>query len=110
MVLLNLMQQDTKVLRVTFRLAWVAANPVTLQAPTRTASYPASVLTQGTFVGALGVEQALFGATEEQKALGGDGRTALPAERETAEEEVGRRTQPQRETTRTGDARATTGR
>ena len=59
-VLLNLMQQDAKVLRVTFRLAWVAANPVTLQAPTRTASYPASVLTQGTFVGALGVEQALF--------------------------------------------------
>lgn len=49
-VVLNLMQQDTKVLRVTFRLAWVAANPVTLMQPTRTASYPASQLLQGTFV------------------------------------------------------------
>lgn len=86
-VLLNLMQQDTKVLRVTFRLAWVAANPVTLQAPTRTASYPAAVLTQGTFVGALGAEQALF---EEQKALAGNGRPALAGDRETAEEEAGR--------------------
>jgi HK97 family phage major capsid protein len=49
-VLLNLMQQDTKVLRVTFRLAWVAANPVTLMQPTRTAAYPAAQLLQGTFV------------------------------------------------------------
>lgn len=84
-VLLNLMQQDTKVLRVTFRLAWVAANPVTLQAPTRTASYPASVLTQGTFVGALGVEQAL-----EQKALAAQAQGALPGNGDTAEDEAGR--------------------
>jgi HK97 family phage major capsid protein len=49
-VLLNLMQQDTKVLRVTFRLAWVAANPVSRQQPTRTASYPGAAVTQGTFV------------------------------------------------------------
>ena len=68
-------------------LAWVAANPVTLQAPTRTASYPASVLTQGTFVGALGADQALF---EEQKALAGNGRPALGGDRETAEDEAGR--------------------
>src|SRR5262245_16208252 len=49
-VVLNLMQQDTKVLRVTFRLAWVAANPVSLMQPTRASSYPAAQLTQGTFV------------------------------------------------------------
>ena len=49
-VVLNLMQQDAKVLRVTFRLAWCAANPVTLQAGTRATAYPAGVVTQGTFV------------------------------------------------------------
>jgi len=49
-VLLNLMQQDTRVLRVTFRVAWVAANPVTLMQPNRTISYPAGALQQGTFV------------------------------------------------------------
>jgi HK97 family phage major capsid protein len=47
-VLLNLMQQDSKVLRVTFRLAWVAANPVTLMAPDRATSYPAASVLQGT--------------------------------------------------------------
>ena len=49
-VVLNLMQQDSKVLRVTFRLAWVAANPVTRMQSTRASSYPASAVTQGTFV------------------------------------------------------------
>ena len=83
-VLLNLMQQDSKVLRVTFRLAWVAANPVTLQQPTRASSYPAAVLTQGTFVGALSakdvpaMEGADVPAVEGRRApaLAGDGRTA----------------------------------
>lgn len=70
-VVLNLMQSDSKVLRVTFRLAWVAANPVTLQQPTRASSYPAAVLTQGTFVGALGATQA------ETLALAGDKQAAL---------------------------------
>jgi len=84
-VLLNLMQQDVKVLRVTFRLAWVAANPVSLQAPSRAASYPASVLVQGTFVGALGVEEALA-----QKALVAEKQGALPAGDRTAEDEANR--------------------
>lgn len=70
-VVLNLMQSDSKVLRVTFRLAWVAANPVTLQQPTRASSYPAAVLTQGTFVGALGATEA------ETLALAGDKPAAL---------------------------------
>jgi len=83
-VLLNLMQQDVKVLRVTFRLAWVAANPVSLQAPSRAASYPASVLTQGTFTGALSFEAAM-----EQKALAAGAQGALPSG-ETAEDEAGR--------------------
>jgi HK97 family phage major capsid protein len=73
-VLLNLMQQDTKVLRVTFRLAWVAANPVTLMQPTRTASYPAAQLLQGTFVPGL----------LEQQALTGGRAGALPGGREPA--------------------------
>jgi HK97 family phage major capsid protein len=84
-VLLNLMQQDVKVLRVTFRLAWVAANPVSLQAPSRAASYPASVLVQGTFVGALGVEEALA-----QKALVAEKQGALPAGDRTAEDDANR--------------------
>ena len=83
-VLLNLMQQDVKVLRVTFRLAWVAANPVSLQQPSRAASYPAAVLTQGTFVGALSFEAAM-----EQKALAAGAQGALPSG-ETAEDEAGR--------------------
>ena len=98
-VLLNLMQQDTKVLRVTFRLAWVAANPTTLMAPTRTASYPAAVLLQGTFVPTSleSDQQALTG--ERAPALPGARQPALGGEGETAEEEAGRtRT---RETTRT---------
>ena len=79
-VLLNLMQQDTKVLRVTFRLAWVAANPVTLMQPSRAASYPAAVLLQGTYV------PAVFSAeAEAQGALeGGAGRGALPGGRRDA--------------------------
>lgn len=77
-VLLNLIQQDTKVLRVTFRLAWVAANPITLQQPSRAASYPASAVTQGTFVGALGVDDA------ETQALAGDKRAILEANRQHA--------------------------
>jgi len=101
-VLLNLMQQDVKVLRVTFRLAWVAANPVSLQAPSRAASYPAAVLTQGTFSGALAFEQAM-----EQKALAVEGRNALPGAAgqpglptgETAEDEAGRTTGSRSRTT-----------
>jgi HK97 family phage major capsid protein len=81
-VLLNLMQQDVKVLRVTFRLAWVAANPVSLQQPSRAASYPAACLTQGTFVGALSFEAAM-----EQKALAAGAQGALPSG-ETAEGEA----------------------
>jgi HK97 family phage major capsid protein len=46
-VLLNLMQQDAKALRVTFRLAWAAANPVTRLQPNRALRYPAAVLLQG---------------------------------------------------------------
>jgi HK97 family phage major capsid protein len=95
-VLLNLMQQDVKVLRVTFRLAWVAANPVSLQAPSRAASYPASVLTQGTFVGALGVEEALA-----QKALAAERQGALPAGDRTAEDEANRGTRTPARTTST---------
>jgi hypothetical protein len=75
------MQQDSKVLRVTFRLAWVAANPVSLQQPSRAASYPASVLTQGTFVGALG-------ALESKEAITADAQRAL-AGGKSAEEEAG---------------------
>jgi HK97 family phage major capsid protein len=91
LVVANLMQQDLKALRVTFRLAWVAANPVTLQQPSRAASYPAAVLTQGTFVGALGATE------QETLALAGDKRAALEAGRqavlssgETAEDEANR--------------------
>ena len=86
-VLLNLMQADSKVLRVTFRLAWVAANPVTLQQPSRAASYPAAVLTQGTFVGALTAKEAA--ADGRVETLSGADRPALEGRR-TAEEEAGR--------------------
>jgi len=78
-VLLNLMQQDVRVLRVIFRLAWVAANPVTLMAPSRAAAYPAAVLLQGTYVP--GVLDAGF---EGADALSGDERAALPGGRQPA--------------------------
>jgi HK97 family phage major capsid protein len=47
-VILNLMQQDAKALRVTFRVAWAMANPVTRLQPDRAQRYPAAVLLQGT--------------------------------------------------------------
>lgn len=75
-VVLNLMQQDVKVLRVTFRLAWVAANPVTLMQPTRTASYPAAVLLQGTFV-PTGLEQEALADGQARQALPGGREPAL---------------------------------
>lgn len=46
-VMLNLMQQDAKALRVTFRMAWAVANPVTRLQPDRTQRYPAATLLQG---------------------------------------------------------------
>lgn len=45
-VLLNLMQQDSKALRCTIRVAWAVANPVTRIQPDRTKLYPAAVVTQ----------------------------------------------------------------
>ena len=91
-VVLNLMQQDSKVLRVTFRLAWVAANPITLQQPSRAASYPAAVLTQGTFVGALGAQEAAAGvASAADRALGGQNQPSLTGAGRTADEEAGTR-------------------
>jgi HK97 family phage major capsid protein len=90
-VVLNLMQQDSKVLRVTFRLAWVAANPISLQQPSRAASYPAAVLTQGTFVGALGAQEMAAGAADSaDRALEGRAQPSLTNAR-TAEEEAGAR-------------------
>ena len=74
-------------LRVTFRLAWVAANPVSLQAPTRTASYPASAVTQGTFVGAL----ALDGQGGSSRPWPPRAQGALPGNGGTAEDEAGPR-------------------
>jgi HK97 family phage major capsid protein len=75
-VLLNLMQQDTRVLRVIFRLAWVAANPVTLLQPSRAASYPAAVLLQGTYV-----PPVVFGTEADPEALGTTaGAPALPGD------------------------------
>ena len=95
-VVLNLMQQDTKVLRVTFRLAWVAANPVTLMQPTRASSYPAAQLLQGTFVPPTGFVAegegagALEGARGGRRAVEGgdqpqlvDAEPAAPATRTT---------------------------
>src|SRR4029434_3552266 len=73
-VLLNLMQQDVRVLRVTFPLVWVAANPVTRMSANRAASYPASSVLQGTFV----VPMLLPGG--EQQALEGGGQPQLVTE------------------------------
>jgi HK97 family phage major capsid protein len=100
-VLLNLMQSDSKVLRVTFRLAWVAANPVTLQQPSRAASYAASVLVQGTFVGALGATE------EETLALSGDKSRIIEANAQRALADSGNDAGAGRATTRrpTTDAR-----
>jgi HK97 family phage major capsid protein len=104
-VLLNLMQQDTKVLRVTFRLAWVAANPITLMQPSRAASYPAAVLLQGTYTPAV-----LSAEAEEAAALEGGQRGALPGGRQDApalpeNEPVPTTTTRERETTRTSGTR-----
>lgn len=82
-VILNLMQQDAKALRVTFRLAWAAANPVTRLQSDRTKRYPASVLIQGaTPLGALTAEeQAAIAAAGGNPALVDTGgtNTGVPA-------------------------------
>ena len=95
--------RTSKVLRVTFRLAWVAANPVTLQAPSRAASYPASVLTQGTFVGALGVEAAAASAGDRDRALTGQNQPSLTGAGRTAEDEAGTRAARQTATRNGGE-------
>lgn len=46
-VILNLMQQDTKALRVVMRVGWNVANPVTALQPDKTKRYPAGILTPG---------------------------------------------------------------
>lgn len=75
-VILNLMQQDAKALRVTFRLAWAAANPVTRLQPNRALRYPAAVLIQGATP--LGAE---FEASQNgQQALAGGAEPALPGD------------------------------
>jgi len=73
-VLLNLMQSDSKALRVTFRLAWAVANPVTRLQPNRSLRYPASVLLQGTIpaAGGLSAEDAAA-----QAALAGGAQPGL---------------------------------
>lgn len=73
-VLLNLMQQDAKALRVTFRMAWAMANPVTRMQPNRTLRYPAAVLTQGTIPAFGGF---LEDGTGEQGVLGGASQPGL---------------------------------
>ena len=78
------------VLRVTFRLAW-SPQSITFQQPSRAASYPAAVLTQGTFVGALGAQEAAAGvASAADRALGGQNQPSLSGSR-TADEEAGTR-------------------
>lgn len=44
-VILNLLQQDSRAVRVVMRVAWQVANPVTRVNPNRATSFPASVLT-----------------------------------------------------------------
>lgn len=44
-VVLNLLQQDSRAVRVVMRVAWVMSNPVTRINPTRATSLPAAVLT-----------------------------------------------------------------
>jgi hypothetical protein len=99
-VLLNLMQQDAKALRVTFRMAWAAANPVTRLQPDRTQRYPASVLVQGaTPVGLVEGENegatALAGDARRELADTGGTSTRVPTTRETNRE-------PARATERSG--------
>lgn len=50
-VLLNLMQQDSKALRVVFRVGFQVANPLTRLNPTEAQRYPAGVLTPATAAG-----------------------------------------------------------
>lgn len=47
-VLLNLMQQDTKALRVVMRIGWQVANPLTRLQNDKTKRYPAGILTPAT--------------------------------------------------------------
>lgn len=72
-VVLNLMQQDAKALRVTFRMAWAMANPVTRMQPNRTLRYPAAVVTQGTIPAALDAGTAA--ALEQAERRGDEGRS-----------------------------------
>ena len=77
-VVLNLMQQDAKALRVTFRMAWAVANPVTRLQPDRAQRYPASVLLQGATP--LGVVEGTTNGAVQQQSLTGGSEPALPGE------------------------------
>ena len=81
-VVLNLMQQDAKALRVTFRMAWAMANPVTRMQPNRTLRYPAAVVTQGTIPAALDAGTA--GALEQAERQGDQGRRAIAGQERPA--------------------------
>jgi HK97 family phage major capsid protein len=70
-VLMNLIQQDTTALRMTFRVAWQALNPVSRQQTNRANAYPAAVLLQGT------VAATLEGGSEQTPALTGESQPAL---------------------------------
>ena len=81
-VVLNLMQQDAKALRVTFRMAWAMTNPVTRMQPNRTLRYPAAVVTQGTIPAALDAGTA--GALEQAERAGDQGRRAIAGQERPA--------------------------